>query len=157
MILLRTRCALPPSPTYTHDSDTLILESLLRLVDLDDNGKQVCMATGEDEVSDAELEALPRALFDVEDSDSDSDSKQECEDSVVSPIGADTATAVYAHFGEQPPPSPPRRSVSVLDTESGRHLDLRAAAAACSEHAKQSSDRCIRVRQAKGKKQTRCE
>ena len=114
------------------------------------------MATGEDEVSDEELETLPRALFDAEDSNSEHNNK-DSEDSVVSPIGADTTTAVYAHFGDQPPPSPPRRSVSLLDTESGRHLDLRAAAAVCSEHAKQSSDRCIRVQQAKGKKQARCE
>jgi hypothetical protein len=134
-----------------YSANALILTSLLRLVDIDNNGKQMCVA---DDVSDVELEPLPVSFLAPETDDDDEDDDSSSIDSdAETDLGTNkSASALYEHLGAPPAPllcSPGRSRMFVLDADSGQRLHLRAAAAACSEHAKQSSDRCIRVRQAK--------
>jgi hypothetical protein len=135
------------------------------LADLDDNGKQMRVDDDDDLPSDAEQEALPRHFFD---DDSDEDNDLNLEDlagqaSAAASTDANTdeeedgesfacpaTTPLHLHYGELAVELPkPKRQV--VDQVTGRMLGVISAAAMCSEHAKQSSDRLVRVRQMKGK------
>lgn len=151
-------------------SDALVLDFILSLVDLDDNGKQMRVNV-DDEPSEGEQEAVNRTFFDDEEeedldledlagdheadsSDEENADKETKGDAVALPI---TDCTRFDHLGEYPPAVVVRSASTahkfyLLDSDTGRELHLGAAAAVCSEHAKQSSDRCMRVRQAKTKK-----
>lgn len=135
------------------------------LADLDDNGKQMRVDDDDELPSDAEQEALPRRFFD-DDSDEDNDDLDlgdlAGQASAATSTDADTdeeeegepfacpATPLHMHFGELAVELPKSKR-QVVDQVTGRMLGVISAAAMCSEHAKQSSDRLVRVRQMKGK------
>ena len=116
-----------------------------------------------EDVSDAELEPLPHDFF----SDGEDDDINLADFAPVTPLEKDSVVpgtevphtahgidfADFAHFAERSKIVVARSTLqrTVVDSESGTVLHKRTAAAMLSGHAKQSSDRLTRVRQAKDK------
>jgi hypothetical protein len=134
------------------------------LADLDDNGEQMRVDDDDEMPSDAEQEALPRHFFDDHSDDNSdldledlaglpsaatsTDAETDKEEEGESP--ASLAAPLHMHYGELAVELPKCKR-QVVDQVTGRMLNVISAAAMCSEHAKQSSDRLVRVRQMKGK------
>lgn len=127
------------------------------LKDIDDLGEALC-ADDDDDDSDADQEVLPSNFFnDEEDDDIDLDdladgaeTDDEEEEHDSNAPQSTESVLLFEHMGEELPHlvKAQRRS-TVLDTATGEQIKIATAAAMASEHSKLSSDRCIRVRQAK--------
>ena len=134
---------------------------------MDNKGDQMRVTDDDDDIDDAEYESdaqqelLPanflsdddeddvdlRDLVDDE-GDDETDSENEQEDTTAAPVALQ-----YEHMGELLPVLDKRQRITaVLDEATGERIHVARAAAQASEHAKLSSDRNIRVRQAKRKK-----
>ena len=114
-----------------------------------------------EDVSDAELEPLPHDFF----SDGEDDDINLADFAPLTEKGSIAGTesahnadgidfADFAHFAERSEIVVARSTLArtLVDSESGTVLHKRTAAAMLSGHAKQSSDRLTRVRQAKDNK-----